>query len=160
MLKTWQFLANCRTVVLNQAGLLQRSELARPCGSAQTYSISHEVRRTDILGGLECQEDGDPLDEHDGRDRMGSMPKIEVTPEELLSMPDSGHYELIDGELKERNVSVLSSLRRARRSSANWRSCRAHNWDRFCPPDSVTAVFLGNLVACGGPTSRSSGRIA
>jgi Uma2 family endonuclease len=36
--------------------------------------------------------------------------KVEVTPEELLSMPDSAHYELIDGELKERNVSYLSSL--------------------------------------------------
>ncbi len=36
--------------------------------------------------------------------------KLEITPEELLSMPDSGHYELIDGELKERNVRVLSSI--------------------------------------------------
>ena len=31
------------------------------------------------------------------------MPKAEVTPEELLAMPDGGHYELIDGELRERN---------------------------------------------------------
>jgi len=30
--------------------------------------------------------------------------QVEVTPEELLSMPDGGHYELIDGELKERKV--------------------------------------------------------
>jgi len=37
------------------------------------------------------------------------MPKAEVTPEELLVMPDGGHYELIDGELRERNVSVYSS---------------------------------------------------
>lgn len=36
--------------------------------------------------------------------------KLEVTPEELQSMPDSGHYELVDGELRERNVSVLSCL--------------------------------------------------
>ena len=36
--------------------------------------------------------------------------KTEVTPEELLAMPDGGHYELIDGELKERKVSVLSNL--------------------------------------------------
>ena len=35
--------------------------------------------------------------------------KTEVTPEELLVMPDGGHYELIDGELKERNISLLSS---------------------------------------------------
>ena len=33
-----------------------------------------------------------------------------MTPEELLAMPDGGHYELIDGELRERNVSVLSNL--------------------------------------------------
>jgi Uma2 family endonuclease len=37
-------------------------------------------------------------------------PKTEVTPEELLAMPDGGHYELIDGELKERRVSALSNL--------------------------------------------------
>jgi Uma2 family endonuclease len=36
-------------------------------------------------------------------------PKCEITPEDLLAMPDGGHYELIDGELKERNVSFLSS---------------------------------------------------
>jgi Uma2 family endonuclease len=36
-------------------------------------------------------------------------PKTEVTPEELLAMPDGGHYELIDGELRERNMSLLSS---------------------------------------------------
>ncbi len=35
--------------------------------------------------------------------------KVEVTPEELLSMPDGGHYELVDGELKERNVSPIPS---------------------------------------------------
>jgi Uma2 family endonuclease len=31
-------------------------------------------------------------------------------PEDLLSMADSGHYELIDGEPRERHVSVLSCL--------------------------------------------------
>jgi Uma2 family endonuclease len=36
-------------------------------------------------------------------------PKPQVTPEELLAMPDGGHYELIDGELRERNMSLLSS---------------------------------------------------
>jgi Uma2 family endonuclease len=36
--------------------------------------------------------------------------KVEVTPEALLTMSDGGHYELIDGELKERNASVLSCL--------------------------------------------------
>src|SRR4051794_28045676 len=37
-------------------------------------------------------------------------PKSDVTPEELLGMSDGGHYELIDGELRERNVSALSNL--------------------------------------------------
>jgi len=45
---------------------------------------------------------------------LESPPKVaaqaEVTPEDLLAMPDGGHYELIDGQLKERNVSVFSSL--------------------------------------------------
>ena len=36
--------------------------------------------------------------------------KTEVTPEELLAMPDGGHFELIDGELKERRGSVLSNF--------------------------------------------------
>jgi Uma2 family endonuclease len=38
------------------------------------------------------------------------LPRTEVTPEELLQMPDGGHYELVDGELKERKVSALSNL--------------------------------------------------
>jgi len=38
-----------------------------------------------------------------------AKPKAKVTPEELLEMPDGGHYELIDGGLRERSVSVLSS---------------------------------------------------
>ena len=36
--------------------------------------------------------------------------RTEVTPEELLAMSDGGHFELIDGELRERNVSALSNL--------------------------------------------------
>lgn len=33
-----------------------------------------------------------------------------VTPQELLAMPDAKCFELVDGELVEKNVSVLSSL--------------------------------------------------
>jgi Uma2 family endonuclease len=36
--------------------------------------------------------------------------KTVYTPEDLLGMPDSKHYELVDGRLVERNVSALSSL--------------------------------------------------
>lgn len=35
--------------------------------------------------------------------------KTEVTPDELLAMPDETDYELVDSQLVERNVSVLSS---------------------------------------------------
>jgi Uma2 family endonuclease len=41
---------------------------------------------------------------------LQTTPKTEVTPEELLAMPDGGHYELIDGELRERKVSVLTNV--------------------------------------------------
>jgi Uma2 family endonuclease len=37
-----------------------------------------------------------------------TAPKKIVTPEELLTMPDAVRFELVDGELVERNVSVLS----------------------------------------------------
>jgi Uma2 family endonuclease len=37
-------------------------------------------------------------------------PKRGVTPEELLAMPDAAGYELLDGELTKRNVSVLSGM--------------------------------------------------
>jgi Uma2 family endonuclease len=36
--------------------------------------------------------------------------KRDVTPDELLAMPDAVNFELVDGELVERNMSVLSSL--------------------------------------------------
>jgi len=46
--------------------------------------------------------------------QVPSLPEIsagrEMTPEELLRLPDGKHCELIDGELVERNMLVLSSL--------------------------------------------------
>jgi Uma2 family endonuclease len=53
-------------------------------------------------------------------------PKTEVTPEELLAMPDGGHYELIDGELKERRVSVLSNLIAAEVNRIVGNHCQTH----------------------------------
>jgi Uma2 family endonuclease len=38
------------------------------------------------------------------------LEKREITPAELLSMPDAERFDLVDGELVERNVSVQSSL--------------------------------------------------
>jgi Uma2 family endonuclease len=59
--------------------------------------------------------------------QLHAAPKTEVTPEELLAMPDGGHYELIDGELKERNVSVLSNLVAAEINRIVGNHCRAHH---------------------------------
>jgi len=55
------------------------------------------------------------------------MPKAEVTPEELLAMPDGGHYELIDGELRERRVSFLSNLVAAEVNRILGNHCREHH---------------------------------
>jgi Uma2 family endonuclease len=37
-------------------------------------------------------------------------PQTRVTPDELLALPDSDHYELVDGDLVERPMSAISSL--------------------------------------------------
>jgi Uma2 family endonuclease len=54
-------------------------------------------------------------------------PKAEVTPEELLAMPDGGHYELIDGQLRERKVSVLTNVIAAEITRILGNHCGAHN---------------------------------
>jgi Uma2 family endonuclease len=40
---------------------------------------------------------------------MATVTKTVYTPEDLLAMPDSGNYELVDGELVERNLGWDSS---------------------------------------------------
>jgi Uma2 family endonuclease len=40
---------------------------------------------------------------------MSTVDEKTYTPEELLTMPDRKNYELVDGHLAERNMSVLSS---------------------------------------------------
>ena len=63
--------------------------------------------------------------------QSGTEPQIspcrEITPEELLMMPDESHYELIDGQLVERNTSVLSSLVAARVSCILGNHCDERN---------------------------------
>ncbi len=56
-----------------------------------------------------------------------AKPKVRVTPEQLLEMPDGGHYELIDGELRERSVSVLSNLIAAGITGMLHNDCREHD---------------------------------
>jgi Uma2 family endonuclease len=71
-----------------------------------------------------------------------ATPKTQVTPEELLAMPDGGHYELIDGELREREVSVLSNLIAAEITGILRNHCRAHD---------VGWVFASELGYCCFP---------
>jgi Uma2 family endonuclease len=59
--------------------------------------------------------------------QLEAKPTTEITPEELLAMPDGGHYELVDGELRARNMSLLSSrvaVSLARRLDLH---CEEHN---------------------------------
>lgn len=53
-------------------------------------------------------------------------PKVHVTPEDLLAMPDGKHYELVDGDIRERDVSALSSIVTARLTSRLDQFCEAH----------------------------------
>ena len=54
-------------------------------------------------------------------------PKTRVTPEELLAMPDAGRYELVDGQLRERKVSFLSTVIAGRVHRILDVYCDAHN---------------------------------
>jgi Uma2 family endonuclease len=56
-----------------------------------------------------AETDGGPLMSTMIATHREASRQTKVTPEELLAMPDGGHYELIDGELRERNMSLLSS---------------------------------------------------
>ncbi len=76
------------------------------------FSACRVDREHGIVNGLTARDDGGLL--------MSTMvatqpeialspafpPQTEITPEELLAMPDGGHYELVDGELRERKVSA------------------------------------------------------
>ncbi len=56
-----------------------------------------------------------------------AKPNVRITPEQLLEMPDGGHYELIDGEVRERSVSVLSNLIAAGITGMLHNHCQPHN---------------------------------
>ena len=92
--------------------------------------------------------------------QLGSQPEIptgtEITPEGLLRMPDGKHYELIDGELAEREMSVLSGIVAAEyptHSSGMARSkISAGSWTR----KSVISALPGNRSKFAAPMSLSS----
>ena len=76
-------------------------------------------------------------------------------------MPDGGHYELIDGELKERRVSFLSNLVAAEVTGILRDHCRFAK--SRMDSGGRTRLPLLSLESCatfGGLMSRSSGLIA
>jgi Uma2 family endonuclease len=56
-----------------------------------------------------------------------TTPKARVTPEELLAMPDAGRYELVDGQLRERKASFLSTVITGEIGRVLGNHCREHN---------------------------------
>ena len=145
---------------MDQAGLLPDG--ASPAWFARLCrTICQDAREADILDGLKAQNEGGPLMSTMVATEPEATPKAEVTPEELLAMPDGGHYELIDGELRERNVSVLSNLIAAEitRHPAKPLSRAQLGMDSRMR-NSVTAASPGNPAEFDEPMSRSSGRIA
>jgi len=62
------------------------------------------------------------------------------TPEDLLALPDGKNYELVDGELVERNVSVLSS----------WVGGRLyHRVEAYCEENNLGAAWpADNGIQC------------
>ena len=56
-----------------------------------------------------------------------TSPRKDVTPEDLLTMPDGGRFELVDGKLRELKVSLLSTVIAGEISLILGRYCRAHH---------------------------------
>jgi Uma2 family endonuclease len=55
-----------------------------------------------------------------------SHPPLPITPEDLLMMPDGDRYELVDGELVERNAGFLSSVYASRLNRYLGAWCEEH----------------------------------
>jgi Uma2 family endonuclease len=74
--------------------------------------------------------------------------KTDYTPEDLLTMPDGDRYELVDGQLVERNMSLWSSFvaGRIHRIIANCCEDQPHGWvlpegtSYQCFPDAPNKV--------------------
>jgi Uma2 family endonuclease len=75
-------------------------------------------------------------------------PRTRYTPDDLLAMPDRKSYELVDGNLVERNVSALSSQVAAKLNRLVGNHCEANNLSWYfdsecgyrCFPDDPTKV--------------------
>jgi len=71
-----------------------------------------------------------------------------VTPEDLLRMPDAVNYELVDGNLVERNMGLESSEIAARIVGLIWMFLRTHRLGRLFTTDASFQCFpeAPNLV--------------
>jgi Uma2 family endonuclease len=82
------------------------------------------------------------------------IPKQKVTPEQLLAMPDSVNFELVNGELVERHVGVESSWVEGEIYGLLRSHCRSSNeaiiWPGTlgcrCFPDSSDKVRRPDVV--------------
>ena len=89
---------------------------------------------------------------------MSTVLEKTYTPEDLLAMPDRKSYELVDGHLVERNVSVLSSwvadgsivLSTSLSTKTNSAGHGVPTWDM--------SVFPMHREKCGSRMSRSFAR--
>ncbi len=83
--------------------------------------------------------------------------KTKITPDDLLAMPDQKNYELVGGELVEKNVSALSSwvgLEVGYRAQILPR--RESDRTRSSAPTMVTSASPTTRARSARPTSRSS----
>ncbi len=72
---------------------------------------------------------------------MSTAVEAKVTLEEFLAMRDRGRYELVDGDLVEVNVSVLSSLVSADVVIKLGGYCKAHNLGLVWGADNLVHCF-------------------
>lgn len=71
--------------------------------------------------------------------------KTQYTPEDLLAMPDSKNYELVDGQLVERKMGIESSWVAGRVFSRLGRFCEEHGIGWALIPDSGYQCFPHDL---------------
>jgi Uma2 family endonuclease len=70
-----------------------------------------------------------------------ALTKSTYSPEELLALPDGKNYELVNGELVERNVSVLSSWVGGRLFQRVDTFCEQHGFGQAWPADNGIQCF-------------------
>ena len=86
--------------------------------------------------------------------------KTQYTPEDLLNLPDSKSYELVDGQLVERKMGIESSWVGGELLGLLREFCRANESDGPCRPTAVSNVSLTLPVWYENRMLRSSDTVA